>query len=87
VAFCAALETHLAGVTDAAGACATPRFCTHCRPEAGPEGCSRPVPVSQTAAETVEDLRAVCERVVGCVLVALTLAESTVTPANSMNST
>jgi hypothetical protein len=32
------------------------------------------VPVSQTAAETVEDLRAVCERVVGCVLVALTLA-------------
>jgi len=41
-AFCAAHETHFAGVTDGAGARATPRVYRDSRPEAVPEGCSRP---------------------------------------------
>ena len=35
-------STHLAGVTDGAGACATPRFCADCRPEASPGGLLTP---------------------------------------------
>ena len=62
-AFCAAYETHLAGVTDGAGG-STPRVIATTAPRPSRRVAHAPVSVSRSLAEFSSDLRAVCTCVV-----------------------
>ena len=66
-AFCAAHETHLAGVTDGAGREQPPGFIATAAPRPSRRVAHALVSVSRSLAECSSDLRAVCTCVVRCV--------------------